>query len=58
MLHEYIRKIIYLPILSKELQRVISEKIEEFISLSDKSVIKENQAIALIEKEIDLWQVS
>lgn len=47
-----------LPILSKELQRVISEKIEEFISLSDKSVIKENQAIALIEKEIDLWQVS
>lgn len=47
-----------LPILSNELQRVISEKIEEFISLSDKSVIKENQAIALIEKEIDLWQVS
>ncbi|MEK6493134.1 restriction endonuclease subunit S [Myroides odoratimimus] len=47
-----------LPILSNELQEVISEKIEEFLSLSDKSVIKENQAIALIEKEIDLWQVS
>ena len=47
-----------LPILSNELQGVISEKIEEFISFSDKSTIKENQAITLIEKEIDLWQVS
>ncbi|WP_313381906.1 methylation-associated defense system restriction endonuclease subunit S MAD5 [Proteiniphilum saccharofermentans] len=47
-----------IPILSSELQKQISEKIEEYISLVDKSVIKENQASALIEKEIDLWQIS
>ena len=47
-----------LPILTEELQKLISDKVEEYISFSDKSVVKENQAIALIEKEIDLWQVS
>ena len=47
-----------LPILTEELQKLISDKVEEYIFLSNKSVMKENQAIALIEKEIDLWQVS
>jgi type I restriction enzyme S subunit len=45
-----------LPILDKETMSIINEKIENYISKMDLSTLKENQAIDLIEKEIELWQ--
>lgn len=42
----------------REFEEEIIELISEYNSNSYLSFIKENQAIALIEKEIDLWQVS
>lgn len=45
-----------IPILDKTIQNVISVKIENYINSIDNATIKENQAIDLIEKEIDAWQ--
>lgn len=45
-----------LPILSNEISLKIENLIEEYISKLDNSIHKENQAIDLIEKEIDAWQ--
>lgn len=47
-----------LPILDKETMNLINERIENFISKMDLSTLKENQAIDLIEKEIESWQKS
>lgn len=54
---EYIGDI-KVPILEQnEIQR-IEEKIDIYVQNINNAILKENQAIALIEKEIDLWQVS
>ncbi|HMR89558.1 MAG TPA: restriction endonuclease subunit S [Saprospiraceae bacterium] len=45
-----------IPILSDQDQKHINEKIENYIRKMDKSTLKENQAIDLIEKEIESWQ--
>lgn len=45
-----------IPILDEKLQNLISEKVENYINALDKATNKENQAIDLIEKEIDAWQ--
>jgi type I restriction enzyme S subunit len=45
-----------LPIIDKESMDLINEKIENYISKMDLSTKKENQAIDLIEKEIESWQ--
>jgi type I restriction enzyme, S subunit len=48
---------VLIPIPS-DLGKRIGEEIDRYIELLNLSITKENQAIALIEKEIDLWQVS
>lgn len=54
---EYIGDI-KVPILEQnEIQR-IEEKIDIYVQNINNAILKENQAIALIEKEIDVWQVS
>lgn len=54
---EYIGDI-KVPILEQnEIQR-IEEKIDIYVQNINNAILKENQAIALIENEIDLWQVS
>jgi len=54
---EYIGDI-KVPILEQnEIQR-IEEKIDIYVQNINNAILKENKAIALIEKEIDLWQVS
>jgi type I restriction enzyme S subunit len=45
-----------LPIIDRESMNLINEKIEHYISKMDLSTKKENQAIDLIEKEIESWQ--
>jgi type I restriction enzyme, S subunit len=45
-----------IPILSIEIQSYISEKIDLYLMKMDLATLKENQAIDLIEKEIDSWQ--
>ncbi|MEY3498591.1 MAG: hypothetical protein RL308_260, partial [Bacteroidota bacterium] len=45
-----------IPILDEKLQNLISEKVENYINAIDNATNKENQAIDLIEKEIDAWQ--
>jgi restriction endonuclease S subunit len=45
-----------LPILDKETMNLINNMIEDYISKMDLSTLKENQAIDLIEKEIESWQ--
>jgi len=45
-----------IPIINLQLQETISEKIKKYMSNFDKSTLMENQAIDLIEKEIDQWQ--
>jgi type I restriction enzyme S subunit len=45
-----------MPILPKEDQDEISELIENYITKMDKSVALENEAIDLVEKEIEQWQ--
>jgi len=45
-----------IPILHKEDQGEISELIENYITKMDKSVALENDAIDLVEKEIEQWQ--
>lgn len=45
-----------IPIFEKSIQNNISMKVENYIESIDKATIKENQAIDLIEKEIDAWQ--
>lgn len=47
---------INLPILDKETINLINEMVESYISKMDLSTKKENQAIDLIEKEIESWQ--
>ncbi|MDO7173886.1 methylation-associated defense system restriction endonuclease subunit S MAD5 [Mariniflexile sp. AS56] len=47
---------INMPILSKSDQQKISELIEDYVLKLDQSIIKENQAIDLVEKEIEEWQ--
>ncbi len=47
---------INIPILSKSEQNEINEKVESYLNKMDESTLKENQAIDLIEKEIELWQ--
>lgn len=49
---------IEIPILPEEKRKTIIEKIQRYIECNDDSVIKENEAISLIEKEIDTWQKS
>lgn len=44
------------PILEDTIQNEISEKIDVYLIKMDESTLKENQAIELIEKEIDGWQ--
>lgn len=54
---EYIGDI-KVPVLEQnEIQR-IEEKIDIYVQNINNAILKENQAISLIEKEIDLWQVS
>lgn len=45
-----------LPIIDTSTMNTINQNIEAYISKMDLSTQKENQAIDLIEKEIDLWQ--
>lgn len=45
-----------IPIFEKSIQNNISMKVVNYIESIDKATIKENQAIDLIEKEIDAWQ--
>lgn len=45
-----------IPILDKLIQNTISTNVENYIDSIDCATIKENQAIDLIEKEIDTWQ--
>lgn len=47
-----------LPLLDEELMDRIHLDIMKYKFNLNEAIIKENQAIALIEKEIDLWQVS
>jgi type I restriction enzyme, S subunit len=47
---------INIPVLSIEQQNEINLKIEQYLRDMDQSVIKENIAIDLIEKEIESWQ--
>ena len=52
---EYIGDI-KVPILDIEKNKLIDLKIENYISNLNQAILKENQAIDLIEKEIDAWQ--
>ena len=45
-----------IPILSKEDQDKISELIENYIAKMDESVALENEALDLVENEIEQWQ--
>jgi type I restriction enzyme S subunit len=45
-----------IPILDKSIQNSISTKVEKYMESIDNATSKENQAIDLIEKEIDAWQ--
>ena len=47
---------INIPILSESEQNEINEKVESYLNKMDESTLKENQAIDLIEKEIESWQ--
>ena len=47
---------IEMPILEHHLQSDIERRTEKYISNLDQSTELENQAIDLIEKEIDQWQ--
>ena len=47
---------IEMPILEERLQYEIEKRTEKYISNLDQSTELENQAIDLIEKEIDQWQ--
>ncbi|MDC1188649.1 restriction endonuclease subunit S [Flavobacteriales bacterium] len=47
---------INLPILEKESQEKINDLIEIYITKMDEATKKENQAIDLVEKEIESWQ--
>ena len=47
---------IEMPILEEHLQSEIEKRTEKYISNLDLSTELENQAIDLIEKEIDQWQ--
>lgn len=47
---------IKMPILNSKQQKFINEKIDLYLSKMDESTSKENKAIELVEKEIELWQ--
>lgn len=51
-------KTLLLPELDEENKELITDLVIKSSLLFDQAIIKENQAIELIEKEIDLWQVS
>lgn len=46
------------PLMDREQMNYIDKNVREAHTDFYKAIVKENQAIALIEKEIDLWQVS
>ncbi|WMC07953.1 methylation-associated defense system restriction endonuclease subunit S MAD5 [Elizabethkingia anophelis] len=46
------------PLMDREQMNYIDKHVREAHTDFYKAIVKENQAIALIEKEIDLWQVS
>lgn len=46
------------PLMDREQMNYIDKNVREAQTDFYKAIVKENQAIALIEKEIDLWQVS
>ncbi len=47
---------IKVPVLTDKKQRAIENNVSQFVDKIDLAIKKENQAISLIEKEIDLWQ--
>lgn len=47
---------IEVPIISEKDQKVINEKIELYLTKMDQAVSNENQAINIVEKEIESWQ--
>lgn len=47
---------IELPILDESLQKIITDNVKGYVSHLDKATLLENEAIDLIEKEIDQWQ--
>jgi type I restriction enzyme S subunit len=49
---------IELPILDNEHQEKINNKVELYLQKMDEATLKENQAINLIENEIEQWQTS
>lgn len=49
---------ILLPILDKTEMSQITDKMREYSEKIDEAIIKENQAISLVEKEIESWQQS
>ena len=49
---------ILLPILDKTEMGIITDKMKEHSEKIDDATIKENQAISLVEKEIESWQQS
>ena len=51
-------KTLLLPELDEENKELITDLVIKSSALFDQAIMKENQAIELIEKEIDLWQAS
>ena len=47
---------INMPLLDEDSQKTISDLIESYLSNMDEATRKENQAIDLVEKEIESWQ--
>ncbi len=52
---EYVRKI-QVPVLEKEEISRVNLNVSIYVKNINAAISKENQAISLIEKEIDLWQ--
>ena len=51
-------ELVPIPLLGNELMDKIHSDVMKYKVKINEAITKENQAIALIEKEIDLWQVS
>ena len=47
-----------LPVLDDNHQKIINDKVELYLQKMDEATLKENQAINLIENEIESWQTS
>jgi type I restriction enzyme S subunit len=57
-LNEDLIRNINMPILDNESQEKINSLIQTYLEKMDQSTLKENQAIDLVEKEIESWQES